>query len=206
MQKSYDSTDENLIEKSVLNSEKKIKHTLQDNPLSKNIDRVVNFIGDIFCWLWLVLLIVIITNVALRYLFSKGMIELEELQWYLFAAAWLAGLSYTFISDGHVRVDVLHEGFSFKTQMWVELIGLLTLFMPFVCFIIYSSIPFVELSWVTNETSQSANGLGARWLIKGCLLFSFILLFLVGSARLLRVVSSLKHGPVQSPKGVANDY
>jgi TRAP-type mannitol/chloroaromatic compound transport system permease small subunit len=201
MQKSNDSTDENLIEKSVLNSEKKIKHTLQDNPLSKNIDRCVNFIGEVFCWLWFVLLIVIIVNVALRYVFSKGMIELEELQWYLFAAAWLAGLSYTFISDGHVRVDVLHEGFQFKTQMWVELIGLLVLFMPFVCFIIYFSIPFVELSWVTNERSQSANGLGARWLIKGCLLFSFILLFLVGSARLLRVVSSLKHGSVQSTKG-----
>jgi TRAP-type mannitol/chloroaromatic compound transport system permease small subunit len=206
MQKSNDSADEHPIGKINLNNEKKHILTLQDNPISKSIDRCVNFIGEVFSWLWLVLLIVIIGNVILRYVFSQGMIELEELQWYLYAAAWLAGLSYTFISDGHVRVDVLHANFTFKTQMWLELIGLLVLFMPFVGFIIFYSVPFVELSWLTNETSQSANGLGARWLIKGCLLFSFILLFLVGGARLLRVLSSLKHGPVQSPKGVANVY
>lgn len=206
MQKSNDSVDENPIEKIDFNIKIKPVLTLQDNPFSKTIDRCVNFIGEVFSWLWLVLLIVIIGNVILRYVFSRGMIELEELQWYLYAAAWLAGLSYTFISDGHVRVDVLHENFTFKTKMWLELIGLLVLFMPFVCFIIFYSVPFVELSWLTNETSTSANGLGARWLIKGCLLFSFILLFSVGIARLLRVVSSLKNGPVQSAGDVSNDY
>jgi TRAP-type mannitol/chloroaromatic compound transport system permease small subunit len=206
MQKPNSSVDENPIEKIDFSIKKKPVLTLQDNPFSKSIDRCVNFIGEVFSWLWLALLIVIIGNVILRYVFSRGMIELEELQWYLYAAAWLAGLSYTFISDGHVRVDVLHENFTFKTQMWLELIGLLVLFMPFVCFIIFYTAPFVELSWLTNETSTSANGLGARWLIKGCLLFSFMLLFSVGIARLLRVASSLKNGPVQSAGDVANDY
>ena len=168
---------------------------LRDNALSRGIDRIVNLIGEIFSWLWLVLLAVIIGNVILRYVFSQGMIELEELQWYLYAAAWLAGLSYTFISDGHVRVDVIHEKLSFRKQVWLELLGLVFLFIPFVCFIIYFSVPFVELSWNTNETSTSANGLGARWLIKGCLLFSFVLLFLVGTSRLIRVVNTLKLGP-----------
>ena len=170
---------------------------MRDNSFSRIIDQTVNAIGKLFSWLWLVLLVVIIGNVILRYVFSQGMIELEELQWYLYAAAWLAGLSYTFIADGHVRVDVVHENLKFKTQMWLELFGLLLLFLPFVCFITYYSIPFVELSWSTNETSTSANGLGARWLIKGCLLFSFCLLFLVGISRLIRVLSTLKYGPVK---------
>ena len=75
----------------------------------EKLTRLVNFIGELFSWLWLVLLFVIIGNVILRYAFSQGMIELEELQWYLYAAAWLIGLSYTFISDDHVRVDVIQE-------------------------------------------------------------------------------------------------
>ena len=156
---------------------------------------MVNLIGAVFSWLWLVLLCVIILNVVLRYVFHQGMIELEELQWYLYAVAWLVGLSYTFIADGHVRVDVVFERLSFRKQLWLELLGLLLLFLPFVCFVMYYCLPFVELSWQTNERSTSANGLGARWLIKGFLLFSFFLLFLVGFSRLLRVVSSLKHGP-----------
>ena len=173
---------------------------MRDNRFSRGIDRGVNAIGELFSWLWLVLLIVIIGNVILRYVFSQGMIELEELQWYLYAAAWLAGLSYTFIADGHVRVDVVHENLKFRTQMWLELLGLLLLFLPFVCFIILYAIPFVELSWSTNETSTSANGLGARWLIKGCLLFSFCLLFLVGVSRLIRVFNTLRYGPVEISK------
>jgi len=171
------------------------KPALQDNSISRKIDQIINVIGQLASWIWIVLLFVIIGNVVLRYAFSQGMIELEELQWYLYAAAWLIGLSYTFIADDHVRVDVILERLSFKAQMWFELFGLLALFLPFVLFVLYFSISFVELSWVTSETSTSANGLSARWLIKGCLLFSFLLLFLVGFSRLLRVIASIKKGP-----------
>ena len=191
---------------SVINVSELLHHdkpTLQDNPISRKIDQVVNIIGVLFSWLWLVLLFVIIGNVVLRYAFSQGMIELEELQWYLYAAAWLVGLSYTCISDDHVRVDVIQERLGFKAQMWLELLGLLLLFLPFVCFVIYFSLSFVELSWTTSETSTSANGLSYRWIIKVCLLFSFLLLFLVGFARLLRVISSIKHGPSE-PESITN--
>ncbi|MGB7271152.1 MAG: TRAP transporter small permease subunit [Albidovulum sp.] len=174
---------------------------LRDNGFARAIDRVVGLLGEAFSWLWLVLLVVIIGNVVLRYVFSQGMIELEELQWYLYAAAWLVGLSYTFISDGHVRVDVLHDQLSLPARMWLEALGLTLLFLPFVCFVIYFAFPFVELSWHTNETSTSANGLSARWLIKGCLLFSFGLLFLVGLARLTRVIATLRYGPAAPAKG-----
>lgn len=166
--------------------------TLRDNALSRGIDNIVRVIGELFSWLWLVLLAVIILNVVLRYVFRRGMIELEELQWYLYAAAWLVGLSYTFIVDGHVRVDAVFEKLKHRTQLWFELFGLLLFFIPFVLFVIYYSIPFVELSWETSERSTSANGLAARWLIKGCLLFSFSLLSLVGISRLIRIIDTIK--------------
>ncbi len=171
---------------------------MRDTGFSRTVDRLVGLIGEAFSWLWLVLLAVIISNVILRYVFSQGMIELEELQWYLYAAAWLVGLSYTFIYDGHVRVDVIHDRLSLRARMWLEFLGLSLLFLPFVAFVIYYSIPFVELSWRTGETSTSANGLPARWLIKGCLLFSFLLLLLVGLARLLRVLATLRYGPASA--------
>ncbi|NKB26447.1 MAG: TRAP transporter small permease subunit [Rhodobacteraceae bacterium] len=174
---------------------------MRDTGLSQAIDKVVGKVGEVFSWLWLVLLAVIIGNVILRYVFSQGMIELEELQWYLYAAAWLVGLSYTFISDGHVRVDVVHDRLSLRARMVLEFLGLTLLFLPFVVFVILYAIPFVELSWQTNETSTSANGLPARWLIKGCLLFSFVLLLLVGIARLFRVLTTLRYGAAPSMKG-----
>ena len=184
-------------------------HTADDflrrTKLSDAIDRNIERIGEIFGWLWLILLIVIIANVILRYAFSQGMIELEELQWYLYAAAWLFGLSYTFICDGHVRVDVVHDQLSIKTRVVLEFLGLVILFLPFVLFVVSYAIPFVELSWQTNETSTSANGLPARWLIKGCLLVSFILLLLVGISRLIRVLATLRYGAIKPEEQARND-
>ena len=167
---------------------------LRDTTLARSLDRFVYAVGEIFHWIWVVLVAVIIVNVILRYVFSRGMIELEELQWYLYAVGWLIGLSYTFISDDHVRVDVLHEKLSYRGKLWFEMGGLLLLFLPFVLFVVIYAVPFVELSWETNERSTSANGLPARWLVKGFLLFSFVLLVLAGIARLLRVVASILHG------------
>ena len=42
------------------------------------------------------------------------MIELEELQWHLYAVGWLVGLSSTYVVDLHVRVDVLTDNLTYK--------------------------------------------------------------------------------------------
>ena len=171
---------------------------LQETAFTRIADRIVMFVSEIFNWIWVVLLIVIIANVILRYVFSQGMIEFEELQWHLYAIGWLIGLSSTFVVDGHVRVDVLHDKLTYRRKLWHEIFGLLFLFLPFVIFIIIYSFPLVELSWTTNERSTSANGLAARWVVKGFLLFSFVLLGLAGVSRLVKVVTSFVLG---SPNG-----
>ena len=66
----------------------------------------------------------------MRYLFSEGRIEFEEIQWHLYGIAWLIGLSYTLVHDDHVRVDVLHERLNLKAQVWIEFLGILLLLLP----------------------------------------------------------------------------
>ena len=60
------------------------KLQLRHTSLTKKIDDFVLKIGEVFNWLWVFLVIVIILNVVLRYVFKNGMIELEELQWHLY--------------------------------------------------------------------------------------------------------------------------
>lgn len=167
---------------------------LRETPLTQSIDRIISAVGEVFHWIWVLLLAVIILNVVLRYVFSQGMIELEELQWHLYGIGWLVGMSYTFVADGHVRVDVVHDRLTHRNKLWFELFGLLLLFLPFITFVILFALPFVELSWMTGERSTSANGLPARWLVKSLLLFSFVLLLFAGISRLIKVVVSLVHG------------
>ena len=112
------------------------------------------------------------------------------------------GFVLYFVSDDHVRVDVLHEKLSYKGKLWFEMVGLVLLFLPFVVFVVIYAIPFVELSWETNERSTSANGLPARWLVKGFLLFSFVLLLLAGISRLLKVSASIILGAPAAPSRI----
>ena len=172
--------------------DKKLK--LRHLPITKTVDNFVLKVGEIFNWLWVVLVAVIIVNVILRYVFKNGMIELEELQWHLYCIGWLVGLSSTYIVDSHVRVDVLSERLSFRKKLWFELFGILLLFLPFVILVLYYAVPFFELSWSVSERSTSANGLPARWFVKGFLVISFFLLLMAGMSRITRVIATLKFG------------
>ena len=167
---------------------------LRHLPINKVIDNFVLRVGEVFNWLWVILVAVIILNVVLRYVFKNGMIELEELQWHLYCIGWLVGLSSTYIIDSHVRVDVLSERLSYRKKLWFELFGILILFLPFVILVLYYAFPFFELSWNTNERSTSANGLPARWFVKGFLVISFFLLLISGLSRIIRVIATLRYG------------
>jgi TRAP-type mannitol/chloroaromatic compound transport system permease small subunit len=151
------------------------------------VDRFITRLGNALSWIWLVLLTVIVMNVTLRYLFEMGSIELEELQWHLYAVGFLTGLSYAVVSDSHIRVDVVREKLSETTKVWVEFYGLLLLLIPFVLLVLFASIPFIEYSFRLREISEAPGGLPFRWIIKGTLFVGFTLLLVVSVARLTRV-------------------
>lgn len=165
--------------------------TLPQTRLSRLIDPLIVWIGQAASWLWLVLLIVIVANVVLRYAFSEGRIEFEELQWHLYSLGFLLGLGYTLQSDAHVRVDVLQERLRPRLQAWLELYGLVLCLFPFIALILIYGVPFVLISFELGEVSSSPGGLPYRWMIKAALPLGFGLLMLAGISRLSRVWSYL---------------
>jgi TRAP-type mannitol/chloroaromatic compound transport system permease small subunit len=159
--------------------------------LSDAIDRFIRRIGETASWLWLVLMLVIVVNVALRYVFGRGYILFEELQWHLYGAAWLLALGYVVTTDGHVRIDVLAARWRPRTRAWIELLGLLLFLLPFAVVILVDSVPFVLTSLRLNEVSSSPGGLPFRWVIKAFITLGFALLTLAGFARVLRCTALL---------------
>lgn len=158
---------------------------------SKALEGFVRSIGRITSWIWAVLIAVIVYNVILRYVFGEGSIALEEWQWHLYAIGFMIGLSYSFVEDRHVRVDVLAERWGLKTRAAVELLGLLVLFIPFSVAIFIEAIPYVITSYELNEVSAAPSGLGYRWVLKSFLLWGFALLVLAAVARMFRCTALL---------------
>ena len=160
---------------------------LPETAISRRIDPWLDRIGRAMSWVWLVLLAIIVFNVVLRYAFGEGRIELEEIQWHLYSAGFLLGLSYAYQHDSHIRVDVVHERLSPTAQAWIELYGILLLLLPFVLLVLIFAVPFVWSSFKLAEVSQAPGGLPLRWLIKGALPIGFALLLLSALSRLSRV-------------------
>lgn len=160
--------------------------SLPSVPLADALDRFIRKIGTLFAWAYLLLILVIMTQVILRKGFSHGLIALEELEWHLYGTAVMVGLAYAQINNAHVRVDIFHANFSQRTKHWVEILGILCLVLPFITIIFLHSLEFVADSWRINESSSAPSGLPWRWLIKSVMPISLALLAVSMLSRLYR--------------------
>jgi len=155
------------------------------------IDRLNDWIGKTVSWLSLILVLVIVIDVAMRYIFSITSAASFELEWHLFAVIFLLGAAYTLQHDKHVRVDVFYHRFSKKTQGWVNLIGTVTLLLPFCAVACWESLSFVESSYAFRETSPDPGGLPARYVIKAAIPAGFFLLGLQGISEFLKSIKRI---------------
>lgn len=150
------------------------------------IDRLLIRLGHAAAWLNLLLVLVILSQVILRYVFHSGQVALEELMWHLYAAAFMLGLSYALVTDRHVRVDLVHDRLPPRVQAWIEVLGITFLLLPFAWVVFDHSLDWVAASWRVDESSENPTGLPYRWLIKSVIPLSFGLLLLAALSRLLR--------------------
>ena len=164
---------------------------LPHTSVSAVLDLIVRKIGEWVSWLWLILVLIIVFNVLLRYVFGEGRVELEELQWHFYAVGFLVGLSYCAIFDGHVRVDIFQARFRLRTKAWIELFGIILFLAPFIGIVLIYAVPFVIRSYNIGEISDAPGGLPARWAIKSFLVVGFALLAVTAVSRLSRVTAFL---------------
>ena len=143
---------------------------------ANSVDAVSTRVGTAASWVYPLLVLVLIGNVVSRYGFGRGFIELEELQWHLFAAGFLLAFAYTYAVDEHVRVDVLRDRFSPRVRAWIELTGCLVFLAPFCVIVAMDAWGFFWNSLSIGERSANPSGLPARYLIKGVLFFAMVLL------------------------------
>jgi len=169
------------------------------NSVAGAIDRFTLRFGQFLSWANFVLIFVIVLQVILRYGFGRGMVALEELEWHLYALAFMFGLSYAVVTDAHVRVDLISSRMRPSTRAWVEIMGILVLLLPFIVTVIFHGCEFFVPSWVRHERSLAPMGLPYRWAIKAVIPLSFLLFGLAALTRLIRVFQDLK-GPSDACK------
>ncbi|WP_353153856.1 TRAP transporter small permease subunit [Pollutimonas bauzanensis] len=158
--------------------------------LSRIIDNINTKVGRAVIWLTLVVVLVSATNAVIRKVFNVSSNAWLELQWYLFGAIFLLAAGYTFLRNEHVRVDVLSQKFSKRTQIKIEIFGVLFFLFPACGLIFWLSLPFFYESLVLHELSSNTGGL-IRWPAKLLIPIGFGLLILAGVSHLIKCVGFL---------------
>jgi TRAP-type mannitol/chloroaromatic compound transport system permease small subunit len=134
-------------------------------------DRLIVNLGNVFAWLFPILMVVIVTQVTIRtlgrYDIGPGnQAWMDDLQWWLYGLAMFAGFGYAITTDSHVRVDIFHANYSRGKQARIEVFGLGWLLLPFLFIITDVMLHYAFSSIETWEGSDSPNGLHMLFLLK----------------------------------------
>ncbi len=155
------------------------------------IDTIVDRIGQISALAVAALVLVMASNVLLRYGFSLGSVWAQELEWHLMSPIALIGAAYALRHGEHVRVDVLYAGFSERNKALVDVLAGVA-GMVVCVLVIQLSWRYVLQSWGQGEGSANPGGIPARYILKAFIPAGFALLLLQFVAETLRSIHRLR--------------
>ena len=159
--------------------------------ISRWIDLVNDRVGRAVTWLTLIVVIVSSANAIVRKVFNTSSNAWLELQWYLFGAMFLLAAGYTLLKNDHVRVDILSAKLSRRTQIKIEIFGVLFFLLPACTLILILSWPVFMDSFVQNEQSSNSGGL-VRWPVKLLIPIGFALLVAAGISHMIKCIGFLQ--------------
>ncbi|MGG5889375.1 TRAP transporter small permease subunit [Falsiroseomonas sp. HC035] len=155
------------------------------------IDTLVDRIGQLSALAVAALVLVMASNVLLRYGFSLGSVWAQELEWHLMAPIALIGAAYALRHGEHVRVDVLYAGFSERNKALVDVLAGVAGIVVSVL-VIQLSWRYVLQSWGQDEGSANPGGIPYRYVLKAFIPAGFALLLLQFIAETLRAFARLR--------------
>jgi TRAP-type mannitol/chloroaromatic compound transport system permease small subunit len=147
---------------------------------SRWIDILNEWVGRGVAWVTLGLVLVVFTDVVMRYLFNTSFVFTQELEWHLFGFIFLIGAGYTLLHDGHVRVDIIYQRLGLKGQAWINLFGVIFFLIPGCLLVMITSWKFAANSFAILEGSPDPGGIPFRFILKGCIPLGFTLLLFQG--------------------------
>lgn len=142
------------------------------------LKKFIDSIGNLCSLLMLLMILNVFYDVLMRYFFNDVDIGMQELEWHLFAAMFMFGIGYTFKENGHVRVDIIYDQLSEKSQAIINIIGSLLFAVPFTLLVLYYSWDYSLEAYNMGEGSADPGGLPHRWIIRSVIPASSIYLLI----------------------------
>ena len=153
--------------------------------LAEGINALVDASGRFVAWVMLALVVLMSTDVLLRYLFSVGSVASQELEWHLMSPIVLIGMAYSLLHDGHLRVDLIYVKLPERVRLLVNLAASL-IGVIFSALVIWLGWKYVLQSYAIDEGSPDPGGLPHRFILKAFIPLGFALMFMQACAHAIR--------------------
>ncbi len=165
--------------------------------ISQGIDVLNRWIGRGTIWFILASVLISAGNAVIRKTFDISSNAWLEVQWYLFAAAFLGAAGYVLQVDEHVRIDAVAQRFSARHRAWIDLVALVFFVLPFCALMLDLGGNYFWQAWVSGEASYNAGGL-IRWPVALTIPVGFALLALQAISEIIKRIEFLRGRRAQS--------
>ncbi|MDT8379605.1 MAG: TRAP transporter small permease subunit [Desulfotignum sp.] len=159
--------------------------------LINHLEKIIRKQGDITSFLVYPLLIIVVYEVFMRYVFNAPTTWGFEATTFLYGLHYMFGLSYADVHGAHVKVDIFTSLMSEKIQTVLSIITNLILFMPVTICLTIWGIKYAYTSTVGLEVNATSWA-PPLWPLKILMALCLIFLLLQGFANLLKDINSLK--------------
>jgi len=168
----------------------------------QTIERLSNWSGTVTAWLIIPMTIAVTWEVVARHFFRAPTIWAFDVTYMLYGTHFMLGTAYTLMRVGHVRTDMLYQGWSVRRQHTIDAIGYFFFFFPAMIFFFYFGWQEASHSWSIRETSDASPWRPIVYPFKTVIPLTALLLLVQGIAELLKSLYAIRTGRLWSKREV----
>jgi TRAP-type mannitol/chloroaromatic compound transport system permease small subunit len=166
------------------------------------IETVSNWSGIATAWLIIPMTLAVTWEVVARHFFRAPTIWAFDVTYMLYGTHFMLGTAYTLMRIGHVRTDMLYQGWSIRRQSLIDAIGYVFFFFPAMILLFYFGLQESSHSWAIRETSDASPWRPIVYPFKTVIPVTAVLLLVQGVAEVLKSVYAIRTGRVWAKREV----
>jgi TRAP-type mannitol/chloroaromatic compound transport system permease small subunit len=157
----------------------------------RTIDAISGFSGGTVKWLAYAMILIMVYDVTMRYVFNAPTMWAYETVIMVGAAMYAMAWSYTLRHNAHVRVDVIYSQLSDKGKAIIDVIGGIVFFLPLAATLIYTSTFWTIRAWKIKEVLTEGYWYPPLTPLRMVIMLGVFLFTLQGIAKIYRDIYTL---------------
>lgn len=157
----------------------------------KAIDTINEWVGNIGKWLTVALIVVVVTEVVMRYVFNRPTTQGPMIAIWTGAAMYALSWGYVHLCRRHVRVDVFYTRFSLRVKNIIDVVCAVFFLLPLIGLMTFAGWKWTRYAWSTMERTQETYWYPIMGPIRTIVFLGLVLFTLQGLAQFFRDFYSL---------------